>query len=158
MAYLLDSDVLIQASNLHYSFAICPGFWHWIDREHAKGNIFSVQKVHDEIVTGNDALIHWAGSRKPMFVPTDDPKTYASLAILSSWASKYKMAAQERFFKSADFLLIGFAHAYGHTVVTQEKYSGGEQIKIPNACEAMGVECVNTWDLLTRESVRFVLG
>jgi hypothetical protein len=27
MAYLLDSDVFIQAKNLHYGFDFCPGFW-----------------------------------------------------------------------------------------------------------------------------------
>jgi Domain of unknown function (DUF4411) len=29
MPYLLDSDVFIQAKNLHYSFDFCPAFWDW---------------------------------------------------------------------------------------------------------------------------------
>jgi uncharacterized protein DUF4411 len=32
MAYLLDTDVFIQAKNLHYAFDVCPGFWSWLDR------------------------------------------------------------------------------------------------------------------------------
>jgi hypothetical protein len=30
MAYLLDSNVFIQAKNLHYGFDFCPAFWDWI--------------------------------------------------------------------------------------------------------------------------------
>ena len=33
--YLLDTDVLIRAKNEHYGFDLCPGFWQWLDHEHA---------------------------------------------------------------------------------------------------------------------------
>ena len=33
MSYLLDSDVFIQAKNLHYGFDFCPAFWDWIDEQ-----------------------------------------------------------------------------------------------------------------------------
>jgi hypothetical protein len=29
MPYLLDSNIFIQAKNLHYSFDFCPAFWDW---------------------------------------------------------------------------------------------------------------------------------
>ena len=35
MAYLVDSNVVIQAKNLYYGFDFCPAFWDWIDRAHA---------------------------------------------------------------------------------------------------------------------------
>ena len=44
MAYLLDSDVLIQAKNAHYGFDICPGFWAWIERKYQSGQAFSVER------------------------------------------------------------------------------------------------------------------
>jgi len=156
--YLLDSDVFMQAANMHYAFAVCPAFWDWIDREHANGKVFSVEKVKEEILNGTDALIDWTKPRQSLFLETDDGRTYDSLKTLSSWAAQnYKQAAQERFFESADFLLVGYAHAFGHTVVTQEKHCTGFQIKIPNACEAMGVPCINTWELLAAENATFVL-
>ena len=34
MAYLLDTNVFIQAKNLHYGFDFCPAFWEWIDVVH----------------------------------------------------------------------------------------------------------------------------
>jgi hypothetical protein len=27
--YLLDTNVFIQARNLHYGFDFCPAFWDW---------------------------------------------------------------------------------------------------------------------------------
>ena len=56
MAYLLDANVFIQAKNLHYSFDFCPAFWEWIDTEHAKGKVFSIEKVRDELIGGDDEL------------------------------------------------------------------------------------------------------
>ena len=31
MAYLLDTNVLIEAKNRHYGFDFCPAFCDWID-------------------------------------------------------------------------------------------------------------------------------
>ena len=33
--YLLDTDTLIRAKNEHYGFDLCPGYWNWLDNEHA---------------------------------------------------------------------------------------------------------------------------
>ena len=89
-------------------------------------------------------------------MPTDDSETYDSLKLLSGWAtSDYAPAAQAKFLGSADFQLVGHAHAHNHIVVTQEKYSAGFEIKIPNACKKMDVECINIFDLLRRENAKF---
>ena len=37
MAYLLDTDVFIQAKNLHYGMDFCPAFWDWVVAETARG-------------------------------------------------------------------------------------------------------------------------
>ena len=158
MAYLLDTDVFIQAANMHYGFDICPAFWDWIDRLHHQNKIFSIPQVRNEILIGRGELIAWVSDRDSLFVPVEDGKTYESLALLSSWAeANYKRAYQEEFFAAADFYLVGYAHAHNHTVVTHEKYSTGLKVKIPNACKAMDVPCINTWDLLKAERVRFIL-
>jgi Domain of unknown function (DUF4411) len=38
--YLLDSDVLISAKNLHYAFDLVPGFWSWLEQAHRDGRVF----------------------------------------------------------------------------------------------------------------------
>ena len=93
-----------------------------------------------------------------MFLDTGDGKTYESLGLLSTWATpNYAPAAQTKFFSGADFPLVGYAHAHGCTVVTQEKYADGFEIKIPKACRALDVPCINTFELLEREGAKFIL-
>jgi len=48
MPYLLDSNVFIQAKNLHYGFDFCPAFWDWIDRGHTAGVVYSIDSVRAE--------------------------------------------------------------------------------------------------------------
>lgn len=41
MRYLLDTNVFIQARNLHYGFDFCPAFWDWLDGQNAAGVVGS---------------------------------------------------------------------------------------------------------------------
>jgi hypothetical protein len=86
MPYLLDANVFIQAKNLHYSFDFCPAFWEWLDVEHANGKVYSIEKVRDELIGGDDELAEWARQRgKDFFLPLDD-EVLPSLAVVSEWA------------------------------------------------------------------------
>ena len=49
MGYLLDANVFIQAKNLHYGFDFCPAFWDWLLAGNNAGNVFSIEKVGDEV-------------------------------------------------------------------------------------------------------------
>lgn len=64
MSYLLDTNVFIQAKNLHYGFDFCPAFWDWLDQKHATGDVRSISLVGDELMNGTDALADWAKARK----------------------------------------------------------------------------------------------
>ena len=43
MAYLLDTNVFIQAKNLHYGFGFCPAFWDWLIANNATQHVFSIE-------------------------------------------------------------------------------------------------------------------
>jgi len=60
MSYLLDANVFMAANNLHYGMDFCPAFWDWLIRQNQAGCVFSIEKVGDEIVAGNDDLTDWA--------------------------------------------------------------------------------------------------
>lgn len=63
------------------------------------------------------------------------------------------------FLQVADYWLVAFALAYGHTVVTHEIPDGSRRkIKIPNACVGLGVRCMTPYQMLRYERARFVLG
>jgi Domain of unknown function (DUF4411) len=56
MPYLLDTNVFIQAKNLHYGMDFCPAFWDWLVQSNAAGRVFSIEKVGDEIEAGEMSL------------------------------------------------------------------------------------------------------
>lgn len=58
--YLLDANVFIQAKRLHYGFDFCPAFWDWLLQQNQVGIVASIEKVADELHTGEDELSEWA--------------------------------------------------------------------------------------------------
>lgn len=160
MAYLLDSDVFIQAKNLHYGFDFCPAFWDWIDARRAAGAVLSIEKVRDELIGGADELAAWAGQRGEEFFRKPDQALLPSLRAVSSWAAGagYDTAAINIFLQDADYYLVSYGHAHGHIVVTHEVPSSSiKKIKIPDACIGLGVKCVTPFQMLRAERARFVL-
>ena len=161
MPYLLDADVFIRAKNLHYGFDICPAFWDWLIAHNASSEVFSIEKVDDELKALSDELSSWASARGSGFFLKMDSSMRPSLAAVSNWASgqNYTMSAVSTFLQVADYYLVSHAHAGGHTVVTHEVPSTSiRKIKIPDACMGLGIKCISPYEMLRRERARFVLG
>ena len=160
MAYLIDSDVFIQAKNLHYGFDFCPGFWNWIVFKHAAQVVYSVEKVGTELTAGNDDLSVWAAARgRAFFLPPSAP-TVTSLGVVSNWATNqgYKPAALNTFLQVADYYLVAHAHAHQHVVVTHEKPGNSpNSVKIPNVCIGLGITCMSPFEMLRAEQARLII-
>ena len=160
MAYLLDADVFIQAKNLHYGLDFCPAFWDWLMARNASGQVFSIEKVGDELEAINDELAVWAAERGSGFFLKPDTAILSALAKVSAWVTtqRYEPAAINTFLQVADYYLVAHALAHGHTVVTHEKASTStKQIKIPEPCIGLGIKCMTPFEMLRRERARFVL-
>ncbi len=161
MAYLLDANVLIQAKNLHYGLDFCPAFWDWLIAQNAASRVFSIEKVGDEIEAIADDLATWAASRGAGFFVKPDAAVLPSLGAVSSWVTSqhYEPAAVSTFLQVADYYLVAYAHAHGHTVITHEKAgSSAKRIKIPDVCIGLRIKCMTPFEMLRRERARFVLG
>ena len=160
MAYLLDSNVFIQAKNLHYGFDFCPAFWDWISQAHARGTVLSIEKVADELNAIEDDLSDWARAQPPGFFAAADATMIPSLRTLSTWArgAGYEPVAVTTFLQAADYYLVADAHAHHHVVVTHEVPSPStKRIKIPDACLGVGVRYVTPFEMLRTERARFVI-
>lgn len=161
MPYLIDASSLIEAKERNFCFDICPGFWDWLDQHNTDGNVFSIDRVYDELSRGNDSLVMWAKQRKASFFLPVDPATITAMTQVTQWANggNFTPRAQEEFLRGADPFLIAYALAHGHTIVTDETYVLGEKkkIKIPAACQKFNVKCMSPLEMLRAEGVRFVL-
>jgi len=161
MAYLLDANVFIQAKNLHYGMDFCPAFWDWLIESNQKQNVYSIEKVGDEIEAGNDELAKWTDQRGPDFFLKPNSAMLSALGKVSAWATDqgYDPAAVNTFFQVADYYLVTFAVAHKYTVVTHEIASSStKKIKIPNVCIGLSVKCMTPYEMLRRERARFILG
>jgi len=161
MAYLLDANVFIQASRLHYGMDFCPAFWDWLEASNKAQRVYSIEKVADELTAGNDSLAEWAAKMGvSFFLPPDEPML-ASLALISQWVQvqNYRPEAVSAFFQDADYYLIAYALAHNNIiVVTHEVPSdSARRVKIPNACIGVGIKCMNPFEMLRKERARFVL-
>lgn len=160
MAYLLDSDIFIQAKNRHYGFDFCPAFWDWLIEKNALGLVLSIEKVEDELRAGHDELSNWAIQRGPGFFLRPDSAILPCFSQVSAWVSSqgFEPAAVSTFLNAADFFLIAHALCHGDTVVTHEIPSNGrKRIKIPTACIGLNVRFLNPFQMLRIENARFVL-
>jgi hypothetical protein len=157
MQYLLDTDVLVASKRIHYHPDFCQLFWDWVDAGHAHGAFYSVDKVRDELLSGDetDLLQHWC--KRPdladFFLPTK--QATAKWGELANWAKskQYLPAALAKFLalKSADAWLIAYAASFpGWTIVTNEVAAPAAKrdIKLPDAAAALGVRTINLPQLL----------
>ena len=159
MAYLIDADVLITAKNYYYAFDICPGFWELLLNENAAGRVFSIDKIHDDLTKGNDKLTDWAQQHHDFFHAIDAPATMQVTRVSAAvMAGAFNDSEKRKFLQSSDLYLIGYALAYGHTIVTLEKYSlGASKPKIPNISSALSVPCIQTFEMLRNLGAEFIL-
>lgn len=159
MAYLLETNVFIQAKNLHYGFDFCPAFWDWLVQSNNSGKVISIRQVEDEMTIGDDELADWADNHQGLFQVLDAP-TIESLRQVAQWVQdqQFEAAAVNSFLQDTDYYLIAYAKAHRHTVVTHEKPSDSlKKIKIPTVCIGVGVEFLTTFSMLRHERARFVL-
>jgi hypothetical protein len=160
MPYLLDANVFIQAKNLHYGLDFCPAFWDWLIMQNAALQVFSIERIGDEIEAGDDELATWAAARGSGFFVKPDATILPALGLVSAWAAgqRYEPAAVNTFLQVADYYLVAQALAHGHTVVTHEIASTStRRIKIPDACIGLGIKCLTPFEMLRRERARFIL-
>jgi hypothetical protein len=161
MPYLLDANVFIQAKRLHYGMDFCPAFWDWLIARNTANDVFSIERVGDELLAGGDELGDWVDDRGSDFFLKPDNRLLPALSKVSAWAAgqAYEPAAVNTFLLVADYYLVAHALAHGHIVVTHEIASTStKKIKIPDACIGLGIKCVTPYEMLRTERARFVLG
>ena len=99
--YLLDANVFMAASRLHYGLDFCPAFWEWLVENNKSGRVFSIERIADEVQAGDDALAQWASDRGNSFFLKPDAALQPALGAVAQWAigQQYEPAAISTFFQ-----------------------------------------------------------
>ena len=161
--YILDSDVMITAKNTYYDPNFCVGFWQCLIDQHLAGNVVSIDKVKDEInaPNGTDVLKDWVADVAPdsLFETTQATDVLTSYGQILTWVNartQLVQAARDDYASSADGWLCAYCHARGHTLVTLEVGAphSRARVKIPDVCDAHGIEHCNTFEMLRQLGVQ----
>lgn len=156
MAYVFDTNTILEAKNRYYGFDICPAFWEWLILEKNRGNVLSIEAVRQEL---EDPDADTWGKNNRAFFEANDDKHVGDVAAWVNGQARFTAAARTLFLGKADPRLISFAKSNGHTLVTQEVPAPQSRkvVKIPDVCKGLGVAYKNCFEVLNELNARFVL-
>ena len=160
--YLLDTSVLVPANRTYYDLTFCPAFWEWLITASIAGAVASIDQVSDQIKAQDYELSQWISAKAPRLIVPTDQKTLILVSEVSDHVNagvRHTDAAKAAFNASVYPFLIAYARAHNCTVVTLEQSARNirDVIKLPDVCIDLGVECIDTFEMLRRESPSFVL-
>ena len=155
--FVVDSNFFIQAHRATYPLDIATGFWNKVKQLADAGIIVSIDKVKKELYDKNDDLEYWCKANLPEDFFKESSGVILEYTQVSSWAMSmsghYLPKAINEFLdaEEADAFLIAFALAdsINRIIVTQEVSQAARKnkIKIPEPCNALNVQFVNTIEM-----------
>jgi hypothetical protein len=142
------------------SLDICPGFWDWLLATHEAGKCFLVDAVRTELQRQHDALASWSQEAPPSFFLKESQNTPGNIQYLVRWAGgeDFTPVARSDFEDSADIVLVAQAKELGYKVVSEELRQDDRRncVKVPNACAALGNQCITPIEFFRNEGLRLV--
>jgi hypothetical protein len=158
--YVIDANVMIEAAKSYYAFDRVPGFWTWMDGRIAGGVVKTASLVAEEI-DYPEALVEWLKAKDPelTFIDVSHPDIQQKFSEIATWTVTSPFGPEHiaKFLAGADPWLVAAADVRQACVVTQETHvgPGAKKVKIPNVCEAFGVRCIHTFEMLGELNARF---
>lgn len=153
--YCFDTSAFINSWRRLYPPDVLPSLWSRLSDLVSVDRVKSPEQVLLEIARISDELHAWVKRRTQIFVPAT-PEIQAGVSKL---VNTYPNFMQERSPDGvwADPYVVALAQEQNRVVVTWERAAdrNARRLKIPNICEAIGIECINLLDLMRREGWRF---
>lgn len=150
--YVLDANVFIEAAKGYYAFDLAPKFWQHLAAYGAAGSLCTVERIAAEIAFPVELKTWIDGDFSSHVHESNTQGTLAYYASLMQWSQSqpFTAAALQEFATVADAWLIAYAKDVNGTVVTHEKFDANcrRRVKIPNACQFLGVPVVDTFMML----------
>ena len=168
MKYCLDANVFIEAHRRYYSFDIAPPFWESLVQWGTEQILCGTSLVYEDLVKNNDdELCRWAKTDGSSLFISPDVDTYRYIGEIGDLVTRqYKTHQAEAFMDCSDPWVIAYAKSNNLVVVTMEvlrqeqpdRIDGkiaGKKIQIPNICQKVGVEYIDTFRLLRELNFSF---
>lgn len=155
MLYLLDANVPITAQNKYYPIDQVPEFWEWLLHQAQVGLVKMPREILDEVKAGrkaNDPLLDWLkvpDHAKALELREEADMVLIQRAIHSGYSANLNDVQIEG--RGRDPFLVAYGLA-GHdrcvvTVETRKPSAAPQNRKLPDACDLVGVKCVDPFEL-----------
>lgn len=147
--YSFDTSALIHAWRRAYRPKSFPTFWDRMDDLVAEGRLKISSEVYAELEKKDDDVFNWCKERRDqIYVDIDDSVQDRVVEIM---ATHPRLVDTTNGKSGGDPFVIAIASCGGNitTVVTQE-HPGKN--RIPQVCDAEGIEWVNLVDFIEREA------
>jgi hypothetical protein len=149
---------LITPWNNYYSPDFCKTYWDIINELGRKRLLFLPAMVQQEIASKDDKLAEWLkGTHIPIREITEEV-TERLKELYAKDPKHRRLVDSTRGRSVADPWVIAHAMQERAIVVTKEERitnPASQKIKIPNVCDAMGVEWIDDFDLIRRFGINF---
>jgi len=158
--FVVDSNFFIEAHRSTYPLDVAHSFWNKVKQLAHDKKIVSIDKVKKEIYDHEDALKQWCVANLPNDFFKDTTTVLTEYGQVAAWAGSrsghYLPNALAEFLHAdeADAYIVAYtlADKVNSVLVTQETSEPNRRnkIKIPEPCNALGVQYCNTIDMFRR--------
>lgn len=147
--YSIDSSSLIHAWRRAYPPEHFKSFWQKIEELVDSGVIVASIEVLHELKKKDDDLRAWAvAQNESLFIEIDDEQQ-GHLAHIMGTYPRLVDTAKGR--SEGDPFVIALARHCALTVISEEQFGKRDSPKIPNVCQAEGINCYKLVDLIRSE-------
>lgn len=158
---LLDANTLIVANNTYYPVDAVPEFWDWLEHQCRNGAIKVPGEIMDEMeaggqTPGQDRLCDWLkqGETRASLLLNERVDGGLVRAVLSgAYGDNLTEGELEKIGRDPFLVAYGLAAPRDRCVVTAEVSAPAKQranVKVPNACDKMGVPWCDPFALYRR--------
>lgn len=150
--YIVDTSVWIRLYEECYPPEVFPSLYTQLQECARQGRIMSPRQVLVELGDGRHGVSAWVRALQPSIVPKETSVIAKHVgSICSEFPALIKGTSME-----ADPFVIAHAISSGRVVVTEERRSihPNSRPRIPAVCDARGVMCIDTLEMLRRLGVK----
>jgi hypothetical protein len=150
--YSFDTSAFIEPWTRHYPIDLVESLWDRLDSMGKKGLVTALTPVFWEIQEKHDGLYGWLSERKHLICEPIEEVQHIVRDILRTHRRLVSMAKNR---SGADPWVIAHAKHIGGAVVTYETWDPRRKnIKIPEVCHDLNVECLTFVDFLRNAGIR----
>ena len=143
--YCLDTSVLIESWVRNYRYSSFPSFWKKMENSIDEDIMIAPDMVLLELKRKEDSLYEWAKNQEKLFVPLSTEIQEIQTNIINKYP---KLIDSSKNRSMCDPWVIALAQLQGCKVVTEESRGSEKRPKIPDVCDALGIDCLRIADLI----------